>query len=447
MVEMKGKKMRFSIWMLIFPLRLFAGDVEIDVQILEKDASAKVSIHHPRGAVIDPQSFTMDGQPLHVRLINTEPMNNADEEMSIYRFKLKDPSEGLHLLPAISVKVQGEVYHSTPLSYTLSKVDQDADYNPLTNPLQLDLNIKGPNPLYPGQRASIVYKIYYQGQVSLTHEELPLLEPKGFEKIGGLDIQDREESNYAVQIITQVIQAQQPGTYQFPASVIEGETDQTRLLKTGPKLHAEAAPITIEVAPFPNEGKPASFNGALGRFILTLKMTTPNQLRLGDIVNLEANLQSSANLENVYLPNLACQPGFSGRIQLSDLPPAAKIENQGKVFNIELRPSSVYVKAIPSIEFSYYDPATQKYGRQRTAEIPITVTEEGKAIRRAASPVKMENVQQALNQIQLQETIPPLPLQLNGAAYAPLSNGMLAAVVASGGLYLLLIKRLRKDKG
>lgn len=352
-------------------------NVSITTHVLEQSGYVIVEVMHPKGAVIDINSFMQGDKPVKVKFMQVNDLNDT-EAISTYQYALPNENSGLYLLPAIKVSVDGKFYQSLPTTYTYSQ--QTAAPPPTLADdvvLKLESDISGPTPIFPGQRTVFIYRIFYRGEINLTREILPLLDAKGFQKIGGLDVQDIMGEGYAIQELKQIVQAIQPGNFSFPGALVEGQLtipkDQTR-----PEvIRAKSLPIQLVVNQFPEKEKPASFNGAVGRFRISAKMLNPEKMRLGDLITLEVSLTGGDhNLENLTLPNIICQPGFSGRFQMTDLPPAAKLEQGRKIFIVELRPLNVYIKEIPEIEFSYFDPNRQIYGRAQTKTIPITVESE-----------------------------------------------------------------------
>lgn len=367
---------RFFLFLLFLFNALHAeeGNISISTHVQEQSGSVIIEIMHPKGAMIDINSFMQGDKPVSVKLLHINALNDT-QELSTYEYPLPNENSGLYLLPAIKVAVDGKLYQSLPTTYTYSH--QTAPPPPVMADdvvLKLESAISGPNPLFPGQRAVFIYRIFYRGEISLTRELLPLLDAKGFQKIGGLDVQDIEANGYAIQELKQIIQATQPGSFTFPGGLVEGQLtipkDQTR-----PEVvRSKSDPVQVVVNAFPEKEKPASFNGAIGRFRISAKMLNPEKMRLGDLITLEVSLSGGDhNLENLNLPNINCQPGFSGRFQMTDLPPAAKVDQGRKIFTVELRPLNVYIKEIPEIEFSYFDPNRQIYGRVHTAKIPVVI--------------------------------------------------------------------------
>lgn len=235
-------------------------------------------------------------------------------------------------------------------------------------PLKLDLSTDAKNPLYPKESFKVIYRISYRGNIKLTKEELPFLDPKGFRKIGDIFITNEASDDYQVQVITITLEALEPGKYAIGKSILEGTLEYL-----DEKLHAEVEGLTFEVLPFPEKNQPLTFTGGMGEFELDVELLTPLTMEVGDLIKLRLTLTGGGDLSKIQLPKIKCLPGFSGYFSLSDIPPTSKVVDGKKIFEIELRPMTPAIKEIPSFEFSYFDPELKSYRTKSSAPIPITV--------------------------------------------------------------------------
>lgn len=360
-----------------------------------------ITVTHSKQEKIDDQTFELDGKHLETLFVKDVVFSSgSDTLISIYTFRLPAKEKGLYLLPAVSVKIDGKTYKSIPATYEVTGAEgkpssspklgsskkttrgtkQAVDHSPVI--FQLEAKVKGPATLFPGERTLLFYRISYNRSIDLSHSELPLIHPPQFRKVGDVQIRDSQQGNLTIQDLTQEVEASKLGTFEFGPSIIEGYAytldpggnkvyDQTL-------LHAEAPVITLEVKPFPQKEQPLSFNGALGKIKAEVHLDSPSTVLVGDTVQFTVIMQGVANLTELRLPSLDCQPGFSGFFQTSDLPPPAEIDKSTstttKVFRVELRPLTAFVNEIPSIEVSSFDPTSGKYVIEKTAPIKLTVT-------------------------------------------------------------------------
>ena len=394
-----------------------------------------ISITHEKSDAVDMQSFTMEGKKLEVELdraVEISPQSSV--VVSFFRFSLPGKGAGLYELPEIAVKVGRSVYSSIPSTYEVQKAKiqpkpstpQPKPSTPQSMPstpqpmpstpqpmpstpqpmpstpqpmpstpqpktstpqtkespansfLKLELDITGTPQLYPKQRFQVIYKFNYNGNIELSEEQLPLLDPSGFVKVGSKINQEYQEQDHSVQQISQTLEAVKPGEYSFGASVIRGRAYKTDFLGNRvfqpPALESSVPPKILKVVPFPAEKKPPSFNEAIGPFnIFKVSLASPTKVHVGDKILLKIEIAGEGQVSTVPLPELCCQPGFSGVFQQSDLPPSEQMIGNSKQFVVEMRPLTALVKEIPSIEFSFFVPETGKYGILKSDPIPIEV--------------------------------------------------------------------------
>jgi tetratricopeptide (TPR) repeat protein len=138
------------------------------------------------------------------------------------------------------------------------------------------------------------------------------------------------------------------------------------------ELHSD--PIALTVLPLPEEGKPAGFSGAVGRFTLQAS-AAPTEVMAGDPITLRMMLNGSGNIGESAPPQLVNTDGF----RTYDVHPG-KSEGGGpgsttiaKSFEQVLIPNDAHVGAVPAVAFSYFDPQTRRYETARTEPIALVV--------------------------------------------------------------------------
>lgn len=365
-----------------------------------------ITITHETKTKIDAASFQLDSKPLSTEKIKEVKISNdaAAPLISIYSFNLPAQEKGLYILNPVSVKIDGKTYASSPTSYQVkAEVAVNASAAASSQPsrktqrtrnerpriaarssspfLRLNSFVKDSPSLYPGQRAQLVYQITYNRSVDLTYSLLPLTESIDFRKIGDEHIEETESESstnpVTVQEISQEIEADKPGVFEYGPSAIEGyayeNNESGEKVYYRQKLRAEAPIVTITVNPFPLQDRPASFTGALGTVEAKLSMLTSSTIPLGEQIKLELEVSGLSNLDSFKLPILACQPGFSGFFYMNDLPAAGEVKDSTKKFTIELRPISSFVTEIPVVELSSFDTNTHVYHTWQSQPIPLTV--------------------------------------------------------------------------
>lgn len=371
--------------LLITPILIHADDIRVSAQLNENEIAPNspvtgvITIQHDVSQSVDLNSVTLEGAPLHIEFLRDVVISpQSPLRISLYRFQLDPQKPGLHILPSITLKIDGTKYSTTALTYEVSSITKAG--NPSQGIIfKLEAYVEAEKPLYIGQQTHIGYRIFYNENFELKDQFLPLLSPEGFKKVGSENLSDIKEKGMSIRQIDQTIEAVKPGTYSLGPSYIIGYRyrQDFRGIKNavGLDVKAEAPAVEITVKDFPVEGKPTSFNGAVGENIeFKVELLSRPEVFAGDKISISLKFISDSSLSGVKLPELCCQPGFPGFFELGDIPPVPTSDPGSVVYFVEMRPLTDKVTHLPSIEFSYFDPKSEKYVIRRSEAIPLSVT-------------------------------------------------------------------------
>lgn len=132
--------------------------------------------------------------------------------------------------------------------------------------------------------------------------------------------------------------------------------------------------IFFNVKDLPENGKPSSFNGAVGNFKINTDISS-NRLKVGDSFTFTIKISGRGNIGQFDAPKLPELNNF--RImdpEIKDNLNSDKISgNKTAKFLVIAQEKGDY--EIPSMEFSYFDPKLKKYVVRKTASYPVKVTE------------------------------------------------------------------------
>jgi hypothetical protein len=128
------------------------------------------------------------------------------------------------------------------------------------------------------------------------------------------------------------------------------------------KVTIKSKPIKIQVMPLPENGKPASFKGAIGNFTMTAK---PNrtEMQTNDAGNYIIQLNGKGNIKLLEI----VQPEFNDDIEVYDPKISDKVSvtasgvSGSKTFDYLFIPRHPGDYKMAGFEFSYFDPATARY--------------------------------------------------------------------------------------
>ncbi len=351
--------------------------VEIPASSPSSPIQGQISILRLSWQQINESSFTVDGQPLKVAKVEESfPAGRAavDKDtliLSKYSFSLPGKAKGLYLFPSVQVHVGDSLIRSAPISFEVTGSAVSSDQ------LGLQARVLEKGPFYPGQKVTFQYFISFRNPIQLTKENLPLLEFPGFRTVGAPKIDNALEGDVTVQIISQQAVALNPGTFSSGPSSIEGyvygKDAYGNKIVSQSTLQAAAPSLDVQILPFPKEGKPQFFNGAIGGFYWGVRAAGPTSVNIGEKITLEVTVSGTGDYNTVSFPDLSLQPGFKDVFRLSDLAPVGEMKNGQKVFTVNLRPITAEAKMIPSIEFSSFDPNSKGYMVKKSDPIAISV--------------------------------------------------------------------------
>ncbi len=140
--------------------------------------------------------------------------------------------------------------------------------------------------------------------------------------------------------------------------------------------------VDLEVRPLP-PGAPKSFAGAVGRFTF-LADASPRTVHVGDPVTLTTKISGRGNFDRLPAPRLAEESGWRSYAPAGKFAADDDLGISGtKTFEMAVVPEEKK-STLPAVEFSFFDPVSEKYVTQ-TAE-RMTITTEGEKLATAATP-------------------------------------------------------------
>jgi len=138
----------------------------------------------------------------------------------------------------------------------------------------------------------------------------------------------------------------------------------------------ESKPVIIHVKPLPEEGKPADFNGAVGKYTIHASMNTP-EVDTGDAAILSVTVKGTGNLPLINAPVI----NWPGNMESYDMSSKEDIEKANaplggsKTFSYNFITSKPGKYTLPSVQMSYFDPASKIYKTTETDPVQIQVNQ------------------------------------------------------------------------
>ncbi|MGB5894992.1 MAG: BatD family protein [Ignavibacteriaceae bacterium] len=141
------------------------------------------------------------------------------------------------------------------------------------------------------------------------------------------------------------------------------------------EYNATSNKVTIDVLFLPTEGKPISFNGAVGEFSLNADIDKTTA-KTNEAVTLKVILSGQGNLELLDMPELNLPSGFEKyEPKTSENINKRNIISGSKTAEYLMIPRVVGKREIPPVEFNYFNPAKKKYVTLRSKAFKLDITQ------------------------------------------------------------------------
>lgn len=142
-------------------------------------------------------------------------------------------------------------------------------------------------------------------------------------------------------------------------------------------LATDAQPV--RVLPLPTGNVPPGFNGAVGRYTMSVSVG-PTNVAVGDPITVKVQLSGRGTLDTLELPEQAAWRDFktyppTSKVELTD-----KLGLQGtKTFEQVVVPEKQTLTQLPGLTFSFFDPDAKAYRTLANPSVPLTVRPGGAA--------------------------------------------------------------------
>lgn len=124
---------------------------------------------------------------------------------------------------------------------------------------------------------------------------------------------------------------------------------------------ARSNTLKVEVKPLPSSNVPASFNGAVGNFNFKVEIDKKN-VKTNESITLRMIVSGSGNIKLLKLPEVQLPPGFEKyEPKVYDNVNKGSVISGQKIVEYLIIPRTPGEKEIPPIEFSYFNPSSNKY--------------------------------------------------------------------------------------
>jgi hypothetical protein len=161
--------------------------------------------------------------------------------------------------------------------------------------------------------------------------------------------------------------------YTFGRVTLEG-TFGTRLERfgelAGDEIYAIGRAIEVRVKDVPEQGRPDTYCGAIGKFAVTAEMA-PRQVKVGDPMTFTLSLSGQGSLQTTIAPDLTKIPGVGRRFKIYEA--TQQVKDNVCHFTYSLRPQVEGNEPFPPVAIAYFDAEAEKYVPIQSEPIPIEV--------------------------------------------------------------------------
>ena len=138
-------------------------------------------------------------------------------------------------------------------------------------------------------------------------------------------------------------------------------------------------PISIEVVPLPDQGRPDSFRGHVGRLELVAWVNRTEGV-VGDTVTLRIELSGDGHSSFLPEPEIAFPAEFDvsdPQVSVSDPPYGGGEHRAARVYTYRLVATGVGTYRIPAVEVSWFDAESESYGTSGAGPFEFTALPAG----------------------------------------------------------------------
>ena len=323
-------------------------------------------------------------------------INGVRSFTKTYTYFLTPIKKGKFTIGQASIEIDGDIYKTLPVQIQVSEAVQSSlspgsPSSVLNDDIELNIEVSK-SETYLNEPISVEFKLLFNPKINVTNlGEIDSPEFNNFWsqniKIPRLEIKSTSYKGQRYNYVTwkrALLFPQKSGNLELLPLTLDVTVDvptnrrdffgNVIYSQTSKKVSSKKK--NIKVKEFPSEGKPESFNGAVGKFDVSL-FSSKSELKATESFQLELKVNGRGNLKLFSLPEIKVpsslekyDPEFKEDIKSSISVMYVKISN---TYTIVPQFQGKY--PIPAVEFSYFDPEAKKYVTIKTNESIVDVTE------------------------------------------------------------------------
>ena len=324
-------------------------------------------------------------------------------ETYTYQYALTAPLKaGTYTIPSVTVKVKGKEYKTRPVTFRVLQPRTSDNYPLVITPEKTEV--------YQGEPIRVSLDWYLGGQAQSPVRLRFDPQGSGFRlvdlvdyKVTRADLNNRryvtldfngdevyarmQQGRYQGMVMTRVtlevyVIAERTGTLALGPALVSFEVPRRqprRSIFDSPfdtvrtdRYISRADPVNINVKPLPAAGRPADWNGLVGKYDIEC-FAKPREVNVGDPITFMIRITGTQPLSRVEPPDISKNPDFTAAFRISDDEPSVSVDENAKTIVQTIRARQADVREIPPLELPYFDTESGSYRVARSKAVPLTV--------------------------------------------------------------------------
>ena len=323
-------------------------------------------------------------------------INGVRSFTKTYSYFLTPIKKGKFTIGQASIEIDGDIYKTLPVQIQVSEAVQSSlspgsPSSVLNDEIELNIEVSK-SETYLNEPISVEFKLLFNPKINVTNlGEIDSPEFNNFWsqniKIPRLEIKSTSYKGQRYNYVTwkrALLFPQKSGNLELLPLTLDVTVDVPtnrrdffgNVIYTQTSKKVSSKKKNIKVKEFPSEGKPESFNGAVGKFDVSL-FSSKSELKATESFQLELKVNGRGNLKLFSLPEIKVPSS------LEKYDPEFKEDIKSSISGMNGQISNTYTIVpqfqgkypIPAVEFSYFDPEAKKYVTIKTNESIVDVTE------------------------------------------------------------------------
>ncbi|MGH2643907.1 MAG: BatD family protein, partial [Chitinophagaceae bacterium] len=139
--------------------------------------------------------------------------------------------------------------------------------------------------------------------------------------------------------------------------------------------NTSSAPVTVDVNSLPEAGKPADFTGAVGNYTMNASLDK-TKFSTNDAATLKIIISGTGNISLLSAPQVDLASDFDNYTPTvtDNINSNSNPYGGSRTFTYVLMPKTAGDFTIPPVQFSYFDPAAEKYKTIETSAFTLDIT-------------------------------------------------------------------------